>query len=323
MGYLQLRELPRTRVREQVADDVVTAEEVATKFNGRRVSTVPLACTHLTKFIDVHDRLLYWCTCAWEDDFTGYVIQYGTFPMQDRAWFTLQRSRRTLRQLFPGKGEDGAIQAALEQAVAQSLQAEYPRTGGGVMRISRMLVDMGYKPGIVANAKHKVGGAAMLLARGTGITAGRKPMSTYRRKPGERHGHHWYMPNVAGTAEFPHVSVDVNYWKSFVHRGLATAAGERGCLSLYGKSDKAHELFAAHIAGSETWVETQGQGRTVREWRQRPSAPDNHWFDCLVGCAAAASMSGAATPGMQSKAQRSRKRYTQADLSSRPGAGSR
>ncbi len=46
------------------------------------------------------------------------------------------------------------------------------------MRIDRLLVDMGYKPGIVAAVKHKAGGAAMMLAKGVGIRAGNKPMAS-------------------------------------------------------------------------------------------------------------------------------------------------
>ncbi|NQT19089.1 MAG: hypothetical protein HQ592_05255, partial [Planctomycetes bacterium] len=36
---------------------------------------------------------------------------------------------------------------------------------------------------------------------------------------------------------------------------------------------------------------------TVDEWKLKASRPDNHWLDCLVGCAAAASMQGAVLPG--------------------------
>jgi hypothetical protein len=34
----------------------------------------------------------------------------------------------------------------------------------------------------------------------------------------------------------------------------------------------------------------------VREWSLKPSKPDNHWLDCLVGATAAASMLGCRTP---------------------------
>ena len=301
-------------MQEQLHDDILTPEMVCEKTNGRPRGEVPLACTKVTMFIDVHDRLLYWCVCAWEEDFTGYVLDYGTFPDQRRGYFTMADARRTLARTFPGMGADGAIQAGLERLVEDFLAKDWKRAGGGLLKIDRLLVDSGFKPGIVAAAKHKAGGAAMMLSKGVGIKAGRKPMSTYQRRPGEVHGHFWYVPNVARTAEFPHVQIDVNYWKTFVHAGLATAAGERGAVTLFGNKPKDHELLAEQVAHAETWVETQGHGRVVHEWSPRPSKPDNHWLDCLVGCAAAASMCGVRAPGQDAKPARQRKRYTQEDL---------
>jgi hypothetical protein len=301
-------------MQEQLHDEVLTPEQVCEKVSGRPRGEAPLACTKVTMFIDVHDRLLYWCVCAWQEDFTGYVLDYGTFPDQRRGYFTMADATRTLGRAFPGMGTDGAIQAGLERLVSEFLAKDWKRTGGGLMKIDRLLVDSGFKPGLVAAVKHKVGGSPMMLSKGVGIKAGRKPMSSYARRPGEIHGHFWNIPNVSRTAEFPHVQVDVNYWKTFVHSGLATAAGDRGSLSLFGRKPKDHELFAEHVAHAEVWVETQGHGRVVHEWSQRPSRPDNHWFDCLVGCAAAASMCGVKVPGEDPKAGRQRKRYTQEDL---------
>ena len=67
---------------------------------------------------------------------------------------------------------------------------------------------------------------------------------------------------------------------------------------LYGTKRTSHALFAEHIAGSETSVLTNGHGRDVREWRLKPLRPDNHWLDCLVGCAVAASIQGVTLGGV-------------------------
>ena len=48
-------------------------------------------------------------------------------------------------------------------------------------------------------------------------------------------------------------------------------------------------------------------------WTLLPSKPDNHWLDCLAGCAVAASMCGIKPVG-EAVPVRQRKRYTQADL---------
>ncbi len=50
-------------------------------------------------------------------------------------------------------------------------------------------------------------------------------------------------------------------------------------------------MLAEHLT-SEYFVKTEARGRSVDEWKQRPEQPDNHWFDCLVGSAVAASMQG-------------------------------
>lgn len=291
---------------DQADEDVLTPDQVASRFNGRPRGLIPQAATCLTMFIDVHDKLLFYAVCAWEPDFTGYVIDYGVYPDQKRRFFTLRDATRTLINIAstansPGApgvprvpavpGVEGAIQAGLEALATDYLSRSWQRTNTGALRIERCLIDSGYLPGVVANLCHKLPGAVM-PSKGVGIRAGNKPMSTYRRKPGEKHGHHWYVPNVSRTSEFPHVQIDTNYWKTFVHGRLAEAPGDRGAMTLFGKTDSEHRLFADHVAGSETWVRTQGQGRIVQEWTLRPSRPDNHWFDCLVGCAVAASMCG-------------------------------
>jgi len=58
------------------------------------------------------------------------------------------------------------------------------------------------------------------------------------------------LRNVRGTQEFPHVAVDVNWWKTFVHGRLAVASGDPGALTLYGKSADQHGLFAAHVVAT-------------------------------------------------------------------------
>ena len=69
--------------------------------------------------------------------------------------------------------------------------------------------------------------------------------------------------------------------------------GDPGSLSLFGRDEKAHRLLAEHLS-AEFRVKTLARGRTVDEWKLRASRADNHWFDCLVGVAVAASIQGAA-----------------------------
>jgi hypothetical protein len=260
----------------------------------------------------VHDKLLFWCVCAWEEDFTGYVIDYGAFPDQKRLYFTLRDATHTLPAAFRGTGKEGAVQAGLEKLTSELFARPWKRTDGASLHIEQLLIDSGYLPA-VCNAVAVKFGSAVLLSKGMGLKAGNKPMATYTRRPGERHGHNWYIPNVSRSSEFRHVSFDANFWKSFVHARFATAAGDRGAMTLFGRKPEHHRLFAEHIADAESYVVTEGCGRTVQEWRLKPSKPDNHWLDCLVGCAVAASMCGIKGAG-EGVPARQRKKYTQEDL---------
>lgn len=80
---------------------------------------------------------------------------------------------------------------------------------------------------------------------------------------------------------------DANYWKSFIHAGLAAPIGDRGCLSLFGEKPERHRLLAEHRT-AEYRVKTEGRGRTIDEWKLWPERGDSHWFDCLVGRAVGA-----------------------------------
>jgi hypothetical protein len=284
--------------RDAADRDRLTPADVCARVNGRDRGEVPQPATCLTMFIDVHDRLLYWLVVAWETTFTGYLIDYGTFPDQRRSYFSLRDATRTLGRRFPGTGVEGAIQAGLLKLVTGDVGAlarEFRRADGAVMKLDRILIDAGYQPQIVANVVRKAG-AVVSASKGAGLKAGHRPMSTYKRKPGEKYGHHWMVPNVRGTRELRHVRIDTNYWKTFCHDRLATAPGDPASLTIFGDKPGPHRLLAEHIAGSETWTRTEGHGRVVHEWTHKPSKPDNHWLDCLVGCAVAASMAGIVTP---------------------------
>jgi hypothetical protein len=153
-------------------------------------------------------------------------------------------------------------------------------------------------------------------SHGRFVGASSIPFSEYKRKVGDRVGHNWRVPNVHGRRQIRHVVYDTNYWKSFVYARLAVAMGDRGCLSLFGDKSDLHRLFAEHLT-AEYRVKTQGRGRTVDEWKMRASAADNHWLDCLVGCAVAASMQGVVLPGTEAVARSKKQRVSFAELQRR------
>lgn len=153
------------------------------------------------------------------------------------------------------------------------------------MRIGRLLIDAnwGNSTDVVYQfCRQSPHGAIVMPAHGRYVGASSTPFDQYNTKPGERVGHHWRIPLVARSRVAPHVSFDTNFWKSFVQARLCVGFGDRGCLSLFKARD--HRLFADHLT-AEFRVRTEGRGRTVDEWKIRAPGRDNHWLDCMVGCA--------------------------------------
>jgi hypothetical protein len=126
----------------QAADaGMLQADEIAAKVNHLQRGEIPVTCNHVTMFIDVQQKLLYWLVAAWTQDFTGYVIDYGTFPDQRRQYFTLRDVRHTLAAFSPRAGVEGAIHAGLAQLTEECLGRAWLRDDGAELRVSRCLVD--------------------------------------------------------------------------------------------------------------------------------------------------------------------------------------
>jgi len=290
---------------EDKADaELLTAEQIAAKTNGMKAGEIPLAASHVTMFIDVQGKALFWLVAAWESDFTGYVIDYGTEPDQKTPYFTLRDVRRTLATAAPRAGLEGAIYAGLERLTDALFGCEWRRDDGAMVRIDRCLIDAnwGQSSDVVyqfcRQSKHA---GVVIPSHGRYVGASSIPFSDYKKKRGDRVGLNWRIPAITGRRTVRHVVFDTNYWKSFIHTRLAVPMGDPGCLSLFGRSAERHRLISEHLT-SEYRVKTQGRGRTVDEWKLRVDGLDNHWLDCLVGAAVAASMQGATLFGTETKA---------------------
>jgi len=308
---------------ETDATDDLDVDFIAGKINRLTAGDVPLGCNRLTMFVDVQQALLYFVITAWEDDFTGVVLGYGTHPKQNSDHFTAADARPTLTDVAPGTGLEGSIYAGLTELAGQWLSREFRRDDGAMLRIERCLVDAnwGLSTDVVYQFCRQSEHATVLMpSHGRYVGASSKPFSEYKRQRGDRVGHNWRVPNVHGRRQVRHVVYDTNFWKSFIYARLAVPMGDRGCLSLFGAKPERHRLFAEHLT-AEYRVRTQGRGRTVDEWKLRPSTTENHWLDCLVGCAVAASMQGVSLPGAETRATLSRtpadQRPSLSDLRSR------
>lgn len=280
---------PQTLLEEESFD----GEKLQASLTGRQRGWIPESAQFATAFIDVHKNLLFWALCAWDDSFNGVIVDYGVYPEQKRAVFTLSDSKPTLPEINPGVGLEAAIYSGLNKLLGQLFSRELLREDGAEIGLARVMIDANWGPmtdvvyQLIADqtARRDV----ILPSHGVYVGASSKPFSEYAFKRGDKAGLHWRIPNEA-RKRVRKISVDTNFWKTFVFSRLKTAPGDPGRLALDGDA-KSHALLLEHLT-AESCVAVEAKGKRVDEWRAKPGR-DNHWLDCLVGCAVAASVQGA------------------------------
>ncbi len=279
---------------DTLGDAYLTAVEAAQKVNGMARGLAPAETAWITSFVDVHDRVLFYVVVAWTPTFTGYVLDYGTYPDQDRPDFTVRNAKPTLADKHPQAGPDGQKLEGIKFMTSKLLERHWARDDDTSAQIALCPVDAGYVRPIVHAAITATQQTARLApSAGRGIGAKNLPFREFSYKRGDRKGFYW---GIFSRSREPlrTIEYDANYWKSRVHLGFATALGDPASISLWGHQ-REHTFFGAQIC-SEYPTRVEANGRAVDEWMLRPGG-ENHWLDCMVGAAVAASVLGARIPG--------------------------
>lgn len=296
----------------------LTAIEVMKRTNGHARRSIPTEAEHLTAFIDIQAHALYYLVAAWSETFTGWVVDYGTFPDQKRRYFTYRDVKRTLGRFKPGASLEAQLYAGLTELTDSICGHEFIREDATPMRVELCMIDANWAPSTevvrkVCRASEHAG--ALMPAHGTYYGASRKPISERKKQRGERVGLNWFIESAKGAGKVRPVRYDTNWWKSFVESRLREPLGGPTALTLYGSKPEDHRMLAEQLT-SERAVPTEGRGRKVDEWQLQPGR-DNHLLDGLVGSAVAASVRGVAMPDQDQPGRvKKRRRVRQSEMRS-------
>lgn len=267
-------------------------DDLKAKLNTLPRGLVPRDCNRLTAFIDVQQEVLFFAVCAWSEKFGGAIVDYGAFPPQHRDVFTAAEPSRKLSAAYPHLENSARIYTALGELVPKIVSHSYQQQDAdGTLSVSMCVIDSGYE----TDAVHAFIGRSPLKAvlhasKGRGIKAGNKPMNEYSKTPHDRVGNNWRIDAVT-QAKGRFISYCTNSWKSFVAEAILAPPGASSAFYLFGEKLVEHQLLTLHLL-SEYRTPTFGHGRRVEEWSPRPGQRENHYFDCVVGCAVAASVLG-------------------------------
>ena len=294
-------------------------EAILKRVNGLKRGVVPRDCSRVTGFIDPGRRVHWYCFVAWSEKFGGSVIDYGTWPPQRSSNFHKDdESLITLEAYYPGKSEPEFVHDGLVDLCNQVLHREYEQYGtGGMMRAEQVLFDCGFLPKTIEQfvRSTKTVNTATIISKGRSRDTGRSPIATWPRRDDEKRGANWIR--TMSESKIGHmIQFDPDEWKSFIYNRLFEHFAGRSPLKLWGlEGEVDHKLFAAHMT-SECGVPEKSQGADFEKWKVVPNTGiNNDFFDCLVGCAVAASVSGLTWAANESiKPPEPRRKLSQADI---------
>jgi hypothetical protein len=249
--------------------------------SGYRRAIVPKTVQFLPAAIDCHDDLLYWTVLGLEAAFTGFVVDYGTWPEQRTRYFMKREASPDIEKaLFTRdrleRDRETRLYAALETLVEQFVEREFPRDQGGTVRIGRIVIDAGYLPDVVFRFCRESSHSALLFPT-QGALQG-MPNKNAKCKNGARWGDDFYVP-APGRRPVRHAIVDSNAWISKVHAAFLAPKGATGAWLLFDDDPSAHRCYADHLCAHlpQDLIDAR-TGERMRRWKQKPNT-DDHWLD--------------------------------------------
>lgn len=256
---------------------------------------VPLKADTITAFVDIQKRILPYVVVAWQKStFTGWIIDYGSWPDQKRRFYTRDNAKNTIGHQKRGASFDVALRNALEKLLLGMLRRSYLREDGVELRLERGLIDANWAEStdvVYSFLKEMKLSPTWMPSHGIGIRATQRALNDRQssRRSRDKRGVHWVITKQ-DQYKLERLAFDANWWKSFHAQRWQTTPGDRGSLSLF--SGHEHEMFAEHLT-AEYGIQAEARGRKVTEWFLKPGSPDNDFLDCMVGNCVAASMLGA------------------------------
>lgn len=311
----------------EAADTMITAEQLMNKVVDYKRGQVPPNCQQIVAHIDVQDEVLFYLVFAFDYDFNGVFIDYGTWPDITLPYFTKSQtaSWSSITNLFFKRHPElrskafrtsgGKVRAPLEAKLYWALgelvtflkSKSYPRQDMAKkgLPISYISIDTRWGQGSEAVKRYirESGHKELIPYYGQAFQPTQRQLEEYERREG------WLfenmkLPNVKepkwvirpNPDGMWYMAADVNRLKDFLFARLATPLGSPGNVALYSAPSEQHELISHHICSSEYPEPLSARGITKNQWTVREgTAFDNDYLDCAAGCMATAGFCGAST----------------------------
>lgn len=274
-------------------------KDVVKRLSQVRRGLIPANASVVTAFTDSGNHVLWWMVCAWMKDFTGWIVDYGTWPDQKRATFYKEELPRPLELELPAAPWEHAFVNAHNKLDAILLGREWPTDRGGTRGIDRLLKDWG-DGDHTEILKYQIASSPyrdrIRPSKGFAPKPGRKQVASRADSKVDNSGDGWveYMQSQPR-----HIQFDTNIWKGHMLRRLLAPVGAPSSLVLPGDEEFELSLLAEHLTSEMATRIILGEDEgTIFE---KLPGRDNDWLDCLVGNMVAAAGLGCIITGQSIK----------------------
>jgi phage terminase large subunit GpA-like protein len=249
---------------------------------------VPENALCVTVGVDIRKRQLHWAAIAWAANASASVVDYNIIPLESQQLGVERAILLGLRQLkdmadagWPvgdARGEprspDQAWIDARYQGDERSMDVgpvyafcrESGKGGMGRHDVWRPVLGVGVSQhGGRYNSPPKKGSVVAVI--------------------GER-----YHLNRVRTQRLLRAEIDVDYWKTWIHKRLTPPLSEPGAMVLFDAPEVEHLDLARHLTAEEPYEHVEPGRGVVIKWRRIRA--QNHWLDNFVYAAAAAHFAG-------------------------------
>lgn len=267
--------------------DVQNITHLDSRIIEQRMSNLPRGIAPrgskwLTIGVDLGKRFATWAAIAWDAEYNGHVVDYGTFEIASDSL-----------------GIERATMIALRE-FADAVSVGWKIDGQGYshpIKVSQGWVDSGFTESaqvVYEFCREREGGQVWRPCKGYGTNMDisrwyNRPKTTGSIVKVIGDEYHFALIPAQGVLL---VEVNSDYWKSFVHARFSTEIGTGAAMTLYFSPDRnAHKSFAKQLTAERKFEEyTPGKG-LITKWETVSRA--NHALDVCYMASAAAHYCGA------------------------------
>ena len=141
---------------------MMNRDQISAKVSGLDCGVVSTAAQWIVTFVDPNDAYLFYAVCAFDKGFGGSCIEYGTFPPQRQRHYSKAEANPSIADyyaenpLLAGAAIESLVAAALDEFIEPLMGRTWAKPDGTPLGLSRLLIDEGYKKGVVRAAIARV-----------------------------------------------------------------------------------------------------------------------------------------------------------------------